>query len=77
MRAAALEPGQKATITAIDHDQMPLKLLELGCLPGNAIALLHRAPLGDPLLFDINEGTHLALRIETAQCIEVELEHHG
>jgi len=74
MRAAGLEPGQKATITAIDPDQLPLKLLELGCLPGNSIQLLHRAPLGDPLLFDINTGTHLALRAETAQCIEVALE---
>ena len=44
----------------------------MGCLPGNQVKLLQIAPLGDPLYLDIN-GSHLAIRIETAREIEVEI----
>ena len=44
----------------------------MGCLPGNDVKLLQIAPFGDPLYLDIN-GSHLAIRIETAKLIEVEL----
>ncbi|MFC2273132.1 MAG: ferrous iron transport protein A, partial [Capnocytophaga granulosa] len=49
-----------------------IKLLELGCLPGNSIELVEIAPLGDPLYLIIND-THMAIRREMAQYIEVEL----
>jgi ferrous iron transport protein A len=55
-----------------DIDIIPLKLLEMGCLPGNTVELLQIAPFGDPLYLNIN-GSHLAIRVETAQEIEVEL----
>ena len=32
-----LEKGQEAEIDHIDTDQLPLKLIEMGCLPGNSI----------------------------------------
>ena len=44
----------------------------MGCLPGNMVQLLQIAPFGDPLYLDIN-GSHLAIRVETAAEIEVEL----
>ena len=68
----SLKKGQKATILDFDIDLIPLKLLEMGCLPGNEVELLQIAPFGDPLYLDIN-GSHLAIRIETAKLIEVEL----
>lgn len=68
----SLKKGQKATILDFDIDLIPLKLLEMGCLPGNDVELLQVAPFGDPLYLDIN-GSHLAIRIETAKLIEVEL----
>ena len=68
----SLKKGQKATILDFDIDLTPLKLLEMGCLPGNEVELLQIAPFGDPLYLDIN-GSHLAIRIETAKLIEVEL----
>jgi ferrous iron transport protein A len=37
--------------------------------------LLQVAPFGDPLYLDIN-GSHLAIRLETACLIEVELLHY-
>jgi ferrous iron transport protein A len=67
-----LKIGQKATILDFDIDTIPLKLLEMGCLPGNIIELLQKAPFGDPLYLDVN-GSHLAIRIETAKHIKVEI----
>ncbi|SCY19898.1 FeoA family protein [Flavobacterium caeni] len=66
-----LKKGQRATIADFDLDLIPLKLLEMGCLPGNEVVLLQVAPLGDPLYLDIN-GSHLAIRTETAKNITVE-----
>ncbi|MEY3499051.1 MAG: hypothetical protein RL308_720 [Bacteroidota bacterium] len=68
----SLKKGEKAIIKDFDIDAIPLKLLEMGCLPGNLVELLQIAPFGDPLYLNIN-GSHLAIRIETAQKIEVEI----
>jgi ferrous iron transport protein A len=67
---ANLKKGEKAIITNFDVEAIPLKLLEMGCLPGNVVELIQIAPLGDPLYLNIN-GSHLAIRIETAREIEV------
>ncbi|RZJ36044.1 MAG: ferrous iron transport protein A [Flavobacterium sp.] len=66
-----LKIGDKATIIDFDLETLPLKLLEMGCLPGNSVQLLQKAPFGDPLYLDVN-GSHLAIRIETAKRIQVE-----
>ena len=63
---------KKAIIKDFDIDLIPLKLLEMGCLPGSLVELLQIAPFGDPLYLDIN-GSHVAIRVETAREIEVEL----
>jgi ferrous iron transport protein A len=68
----SLKKGEKAIIKDFDIDAVPLKLLEMGCLPGNQVALLQIAPFGDPLYLDIN-GSHVAIRIETAKEIEVDI----
>lgn len=68
----SLKKGQKAIIKDFDIDVVPLKLLEMGCLPGNIVELLQIAPFGDPLFLDIN-GSHLAIRLETACKIEVDI----
>ena len=69
---AHLKKGDVALIKNFDVEAIPLKLLEMGCLPGNRVELLQIAPFGDPLYLDIN-GSHLAIRIETAREIEVEI----
>ena len=48
--------GQKALIKSIETDFLPLKLIEMGCLPGNEISLLHSAPFKDPLYFKIDQN---------------------
>ncbi|SFJ65125.1 FeoA family protein [Myroides guanonis] len=68
-----LKKNQRAKILDFDLDQVPLKLLEMGCLPGNSVEILEVAPLGDPLLLCIND-THLSIRRELAKQIQVEIE---
>jgi ferrous iron transport protein A len=63
--------GETATITAVNLDEIPLKLLEMGCLPGNTITLLQIAPFGDPLYFNVNDS-HVAIRLETAKQISIQ-----
>ncbi len=72
LNLAQLQIGQKAIIQDFNIDLIPLKLLEMGCLPGNEVQLLQIAPFGDPLYMTIN-GCHLAIRLETASEIEVEI----
>jgi len=68
-----LQIGDKATILNVDLDKIPLKLLEMGCLPNNDLEIIQIAPLGDPIYLNVNNGSHLAIRKETAREIEVEL----
>lgn len=68
---AHLKRGEKAIITDVSSIHIPLKLLEMGCLPGNNVELVQVAPFSDPLYLNIN-GSHLAIRKETAQHILIE-----
>jgi len=68
---ADLKKGERGIITDISSDAIPLKLLEMGCLPGNMVELLQVAPFSDPMYLNIN-GSHLAIRKETAALILIE-----
>ena len=67
-----IEKNQLGKIVAIDTDLLPLKLIEMGCLPGNEVYLEQLAPLKDPMYLVI-DGCHLAIRTETAKNIKIEL----
>lgn len=68
-----LKRGERAVITDVSSDLIPLKLLEMGCLPGNSVMLVQVAPFADPMYLNIN-GSHLAIRKETASHIIIEKE---
>jgi ferrous iron transport protein A len=70
-----LKIGQKGMISELKIDEIPLKLLEMGCLPGNWVELIQVAPLGDPLYFNINDS-HVAIRLETAKAIKINIENN-
>lgn len=72
---AHLKIGQKGTISDFNIEEIPLKLLEMGCLPGNSIELIQIAPFGCPLYFNVNDS-HVAIRLETAKEITVEIKNH-
>ena len=69
-----LKIGEKAIIIDVNVDEIPLKLLEMGCLPGNEVALVQIAPFGDPYYFNINDS-HVAIRKEVANEVTVVLEN--
>lgn len=71
MTLAELKRGQQGIITDVSSIYIPLKLLEMGCLPGNSVQLVQVAPFADPMYLNIN-GTHLAIRKETAIHILIE-----
>jgi len=73
---ADLKKGEKAIIKEISSDRVPLKLLEMGCLPGNEVQLLQLAPFKDPMYLNIN-GSHLAIRQDTARLVIIEKVTHG
>jgi ferrous iron transport protein A len=68
--ASLLKKGQMAQISDINIDEIPLKLIEMGCLPGNTIQLIQVAPMGDPLFFNINDAK-VAIRKKIAQEIYI------
>lgn len=65
---ANLKRGEKATIEELAFDEIPLALMEMGCIPGKQVTLIQVAPLKDPLYISVN-GSHFAIRKETAERI--------
>ena len=68
---ADLKKGEKAIIKDVSDNNIPLKLLEMGCLPGNEVEIIQLAPLLGPIYININ-GSHLAIRKETARLVIIE-----
>jgi ferrous iron transport protein A len=73
---AQLKRGQKGIIKEFTEDSLPIKLLELGCLPGNEVELVQIAPLKDPIYINVN-GSHIAIRRSMAHHIALEIIEEG
>jgi ferrous iron transport protein A len=71
IKLSELKKGKTAVIKSIVKDELFLKLMEMGCLPGETITIDHIAPLGDPISILIS-GYNLSLRINEAEQIMVE-----
>lgn len=67
-----LRPGQKGIIRKFVNNDLFLKLMEMGCVPGETIILEKIAPLGDPISIAV-ANYHLSLRINEAETILVEI----
>ncbi len=66
-----LQRGERAIIKSFNEVDIPLKLIEMGCIEGNYVEVLQRAPMQDPIYLNIS-GTYLAIRLEIASKILVE-----
>jgi ferrous iron transport protein A len=71
-RLSQISIGQKAIIRSFDKDEIFLKLMEMGCVPGESVTVDLVAPLGDPISITI-AGYSLSLRLEEADRIWVEV----
>jgi ferrous iron transport protein A len=72
VRLSELKPGQEGVIKEFNSNEIFLKLMEMGCVPGEKILLEQIAPLGDPISVNVS-GYHLSLRLNEAEHILVEL----
>jgi ferrous iron transport protein A len=73
-RLSDLKPGQEGIIKEFVNNDIFLKLMEMGCVPGERIIMEQVAPLGDPISVSVS-GYHLSLRLNEAEHILVELNH--
>lgn len=70
---AHLKIGDSAIIKGYTSEEIPVKLYELGLLPGSEIVLKKRLPLGGPLCVQMTENQNLiALRKAEANSIIIE-----
>jgi ferrous iron transport protein A len=72
LRLSEMKPGQKGIIKEFKSNELFLKLMEMGCVPGERIVLEQVAPLGDPISVSV-AGYHLSLRINEAEHIFVDI----
>lgn len=63
--------GKNVTIKDFANDDLFIKLMEMGCVPGEVIYIDKIAPLGDPISVAVS-GYMLSLRKEEAAKILVE-----
>lgn len=70
-KLSEVQIGKSVRIDSFVKDDIFLKLMEMGCLPGEIISLEKRAPLGDPISIRV-AGYLLSLRINEAETILVE-----
>ena len=69
-----LTPGQTGWVTAVDTDDpRGRRLLDLGFLPGTSLRVLRRAPLGDPVLYELR-GYRVCLRNEDSLRVRVRID---
>ncbi|TMI83197.1 MAG: ferrous iron transport protein A [Bacteroidetes bacterium] len=71
-KLSELKQGQRAIIKSFTNSETYLKLMEMGCVPGESILLEQIAPFGDPISVKVS-GYSLSLRINEAEHIEVEI----
>lgn len=65
--------GQRASVKRLTcKGAVRQRMLDMGLVPGAEIAVVRRAPLGDPIEFDV-KGYHLSLRRSEAEQVLVEL----
>jgi ferrous iron transport protein A len=67
---AHLKRGEKGVIWNFSTDVIPVKLQEMGCLPGNEVELIQLSPFKDLLYLNIS-GSYFAIRKEIAALIEI------
>jgi ferrous iron transport protein A len=70
-RLSDLSVGSVVKIHSFEKDEIFLKLMEMGCVPGEIIKVEKIAPLGDPISVAI-AGYSLSLRLDEARNIFVE-----
>ncbi len=67
-KLSELKMGESGVIHYFENDEIFLKLMEMGCIPGELITVEQIAPLGDPISISV-AGYQLSLRMNEADSI--------
>jgi len=70
-KLSEIKSGKSATIRSFENEELFIKLMEMGCLPGEKITVEQIAPFKDPISVSVS-GYILSLRLEEAESIIVE-----
>ncbi len=65
-----IETGKTVTVDSFSDENLALKLMEMGCLPGEKVCIERKAPMGDPIAISVS-GYLLSLRKSEAKTILV------
>jgi ferrous iron transport protein A len=68
-----LKVGDAGVIDSFVKDDISVKLMEMGCVPGEWISVEQIAPLGDPISVSV-AGYILSLRLDEAEGILIKTE---
>ncbi len=67
-----LKEGDVAIIRSFENEDLYIKLMEMGCMPGEKISIEQIAPFKDPISIAV-AGYKLSLRLDEAEGITVEI----
>ncbi len=70
-KLSELRIGESGIIKSFTEDDMYIKLMEMGCVPGETVRVDQIALLGDPISVSI-AGYQLSLRLSEANMIWVD-----
>lgn len=70
-RLSEIKVGKTVIITSFENDDIFLKLMEMGCLPGEKVTVDKIAPFRDPISILV-AGYRLSLRLNEAENVIVE-----
>ena len=70
-KLSEIKPGHTGIIRAFENDEIFLKLMEMGCVPGEKVVVEKIAPFKDPISIAV-AGYKLSLRLDEAENILVE-----
>jgi len=70
-KLSEIKIGQEVIIKGFENDDIFLKLMEMGCVPGEKIIVEKIAPFKDPISVSV-AGYTLSLRLNEAEHILVE-----
>ncbi|MDE1192384.1 MAG: ferrous iron transport protein A [Arachidicoccus sp.] len=70
-KLSEIKVGKEVIIKEFENNEIFIKLMEMGCIPGEKIKVEQIAPLGDPISITV-VGYNLSLRLNEAQYIFVE-----
>ncbi len=65
-----MKVGQSAVVESFTEEAVQLKLLDMGCLPGETISVVRVAPFGDPMAIDVS-GSVISIRLDEANHVLV------